>query len=77
VALGERECTIQRRNQKLVEIAPSPTLPEAMRRQLSDAALQMARKVDYEGLGTFEFLVAQDGDDFAFIEVNPRLQVEH
>ncbi|MBN9530158.1 MAG: ATP-grasp domain-containing protein [Alphaproteobacteria bacterium] len=77
VTLGERECTIQRRNQKLVEIAPSPTLPAAMRRQLSEAALQMARKVEYEGLGTFEFLVTQDGGDFAFIEVNPRLQVEH
>ncbi len=77
VTLGERECTIQRRNQKLVEIAPSPTLDPGMRARLSEAATQMARRVEYEGLGTFEFLVSRDGRDFAFIEVNPRLQVEH
>ncbi len=75
LALGERDCTLQRRFQKLVEIAPSPVLNEAMRERLTDAALRMARAVNYRGLGTFEFLVA--GDDFAFIETNARLQVEH
>lgn len=79
VALGERECTLQRRFQKLVEIAPSPKLPEALRVQLTDAALRMARAVAYEGLGTFEFLVDLASDDlpFVFIETNARLQVEH
>ncbi len=57
VALGERECTLQRRFQKLVEIAPSPTLPDALRQQISEAALRMARAVGYRSLGTFEFLV--------------------
>jgi len=77
---GERECTIQRRHQKIIEIAPSPTLSAKLREKLCAAALRMAEKVGYEGLGTFEFLVWNDreaGERFAFIEVNPRLQVEH
>ena len=77
---GERECTIQRRHQKIIEIAPSPTLSGGLREKLCAAALRMAKEVRYEGLGTFEFLVWNDrgaGDQFAFIEVNPRLQVEH
>ena len=79
IHLGERECTIQRRNQKIVEIAPSPTLPQGMRATLCEAAVTMAKKVGYQGLGTFEFLVDAGADprEFAFIEVNPRLQVEH
>lgn len=79
MALGERECTLQRRFQKLVEIAPSPSLPEALRSRITEAALQMARVVAYEGLGTFEFLVDLASADlpFVFIEANPRLQVEH
>ena len=79
MALGERECSLQRRFQKLVEIAPSPSLPAALREQIIQAALRMAGAVRYEGLGTFEFLVnAQSGDlPFVFIEANPRLQVEH
>jgi acetyl/propionyl-CoA carboxylase alpha subunit len=79
VALGERECTLQRRFQKLVEIAPSPSLPDALRQALTDAALRMAQAVRYEGLGTFEFLVDLASNDlpFVFIEANPRLQVEH
>lgn len=79
IHLGERECTIQRRNQKIIEIAPSPTLPPAMRRMLCDSAIAMAKSVKYAGLGTFEFLVdaGTDPSEFAFIEVNPRLQVEH
>ena len=74
----ERDCSAQRRNQKIIEIAPSPQVSEKLRQQLIDASLTMARRVSYLGLGTFEFLV--DGDnpaDFYFIEANPRLQVEH
>lgn len=79
VALGERECTLQRRFQKVVEIAPSPSLPGALRERITNAALSMARAVDYQGLGTFEFLVDLASADlpFVFIECNPRLQVEH
>jgi acetyl/propionyl-CoA carboxylase alpha subunit/acetyl-CoA carboxylase carboxyltransferase component len=75
VALGERECSLQRRSQKIVELAPSPTLDSAMRKKIVDAALAMAKAVTYRSLGTFEFLV--DGPEFFFIEANPRLQVEH
>ena len=79
IALGERECTLQRRFQKVVEIAPSPSLPAALRERITTAALSMARAVAYEGLGTFEFLVDLASSDlpFVFIECNPRLQVEH
>ncbi|MFN3852852.1 MAG: carboxyl transferase domain-containing protein [Phreatobacter sp.] len=78
VHLGERECTLQRRHQKLVEIAPSPTLAPALRARITEAAVTMARKVGYRSLGTFEFLVdAAQPDRFVFIEANPRLQVEH
>ncbi len=79
MALGERECTLQRRFQKVVEIAPSPSLPGALRERITTAALSMARAVAYEGLGTFEFLVDLASADlpFVFIECNPRLQVEH
>ncbi|MGF6349498.1 carboxyl transferase domain-containing protein [Variovorax sp. W2I14] len=78
-SLGERECTLQRRFQKLVEIAPSPSLPETLRAQVTQAALRMAKTVGYRGLGTFEFLVdaASATLPFVFIEANPRLQVEH
>jgi acetyl/propionyl-CoA carboxylase alpha subunit/acetyl-CoA carboxylase carboxyltransferase component len=80
--LWERECSVQRRHQKLVEIAPAPNLPAALRDLLTAAALRLAREVRYSSLGTFEFLVeagAEDGHptEFAFIEANPRLQVEH
>ena len=78
VALGERECTIQRRSQKIVELAPSPHLAEPMRRQIVDSAVTMATAVNYRSLGTFEFLVDDAAPDFfCFIEANPRLQVEH
>lgn len=77
VHFWERECSLQRRNQKLIEIAPSPTLSESTRESLLEASLRMARKVNYAGLGTFEFLVGANGSDCFFIEANPRLQVEH
>ncbi|MDM0010930.1 carboxyl transferase domain-containing protein [Variovorax sp. J22P168] len=78
-SLGERECTLQRRFQKLVEIAPSPSLPKSLRAQITQAALRMATAVRYEGLGTFEFLVDPESSTlpFVFIEANARLQVEH
>ncbi len=76
IHLGERECSLQRRHQKLVEIAPSPAVSPALRARLTGAALGMARAAGYDGLGTFEFLVGEDGE-FVFIEANPRLQVEH
>ncbi|WP_328188609.1 carboxyl transferase domain-containing protein [Marinobacter sp. OP 3.4] len=77
VHLWERECSLQRRNQKLIEIAPSPTLADSTRGRLLESALRMAREVNYAGLGTFEFLVDANGTDYFFIEANPRLQVEH
>ena len=79
--LWERECTIQRRNQKVVEIAPAPGLDPALRQRLIDAACRLAGHASYRNLGTFEFLVDRDAEGvdgaFAFIEANPRLQVEH
>ncbi len=80
--LFERECTIQRRHQKLIEIAPSPTLSPKLRARILDSALALARAAQYDNLGTFEFLVddragEDDPSAYAFIEANPRLQVEH
>ncbi len=79
MSLGERECTLQRRFQKLVEIAPSPTLPDPLRERITQAALALAQAVNYRSLGTFEFLVDATSTElpFVFIEANPRLQVEH
>ncbi|AWL99424.1 acetyl-CoA carboxylase family protein [Bradyrhizobium amphicarpaeae] len=76
--LWERECTIQRRHQKLIEVAPSPSLGDALRGRIIEAAKQLATAAAYDNLGTFEFLVDGTAEDsFAFIEANPRLQVEH
>ena len=103
-SLGDRDCSVQRRHQKLLELAPAPSLPARLRDRLTDAALRLAREVRFASLGTFEFLVdasaaadasrdaaatrdaaghlggdaaAGGGAPFAFIEANPRLQVEH
>lgn len=75
--LWERDCTLQRRNQKLLEIAPSPNLHPRLRGAILAAALRLAEAVNYRGLGTFEFLLDEDSSDFVFMEANPRLQVEH
>lgn len=76
--LGERECTIQRRFQKLIEIAPSPSINDQLRGRISRAAVELAEAGGYTNLGTFEFLVDADNEgEFAFIEANARLQVEH
>ncbi len=79
--LFERECSLQRRQQKLVEIAPSPAVSPALRESLTSAALRMARELSYRSLGTFEFLLAGGSEEreaqWFFLEANPRLQVEH
>ena len=77
VHLFERDCTVQRRNQKVVEQAPAPYLDEATRQSLCDAALRLARAANYTHAGTVEFLMDADTGRFYFIEVNPRIQVEH
>jgi len=76
VHLGERECSIQRRHQKLLEEAPSPALTEKMRRRIGSTVVDAARAVQYTNAGTFEFLLDSSGN-FYFLEVNTRLQVEH
>lgn len=78
LALGERECTLQRRHQKIIEEAPAAWLPDGLRQRLHDAAVAAAQSVDYVGAGTVEFLVdAEEPEAFFFIEMNTRLQVEH
>ncbi|WP_144730865.1 acetyl/propionyl/methylcrotonyl-CoA carboxylase subunit alpha [Extensimonas perlucida] len=75
IHLFERECTLQRRHQKVIEEAPSAGLPEPLRQAILADAVKLAASVEYRGLGTVEFVVA--GDEYFFLEVNPRLQVEH
>ncbi|MEZ5812328.1 MAG: pyruvate carboxylase [Rhizobiaceae bacterium] len=77
VHLFERDCSIQRRNQKVVERAPAPYLDAARREEVAGYALTLARATDYVGAGTVEFLMDADSGAFYFIEVNPRIQVEH
>ncbi|GJL87139.1 MAG: pyruvate carboxylase [Minwuia thermotolerans] len=77
VHLFERDCSVQRRNQKVVERAPAPYLDDAQRSELCEAALRLARAKNYVNAGTAEFLMDRDTGEFYFIEVNPRIQVEH
>ena len=76
-ALGERDCSLQRRNQKVVEETPAPNLPQATRERLHAAAVQLGESVKYRSAGTVEFIYDAARDDFYFLEVNTRLQVEH
>jgi acetyl-CoA carboxylase biotin carboxylase subunit len=77
VHLGERDCSAQRRYQKLVEEAPATSVPVEVRRSLHEAAVELARALDYVGAGTVEFVVDADTGEYAFLEVNTRVQVEH
>jgi acetyl-CoA/propionyl-CoA carboxylase, biotin carboxylase, biotin carboxyl carrier protein len=76
ISLGERDCSLQRRHQKVVEESPSPAVDAALRRTMGDAAVALARALRYEGAGTAEFILGEDGS-FAFLELNARIQVEH
>ena len=75
--LGERDCSIQRRHQKILEIAPAPGLDPVLRESILAAAVTLAQTLEYSNVGTFEFLVDGANNDFIFMEANPRLQVEH
>ena len=77
IHLGERDCTIQRRMQKLVEEAPSPVLSEDKRQEMGNAAIRAAKAVNYENAGTIEFIYDLDDNQFYFMEMNTRIQVEH
>jgi len=77
LALGERDCSLQRRNQKVVEETPAPTLPAGTRQKLLDSAVRLGESVKYRSAGTIEYIYDQKRDEFYFLEVNTRLQVEH
>jgi len=77
VHLWERDCSVQRRHQKVVEVAPGINLPQNLRERICDAAARLCRSVSYRSAGTVEFLLDTERGDFFFIEVNPRIQVEH
>mgnify|MGYP003314631138 CR=1 FL=1 len=77
IHLGERECSIQRRHQKIIEESPSSRLTNKIRQDITSTAVKLAKKLDYKSAGTVEFLFDEDTNEFWFLEVNTRLQVEH
>ncbi len=77
IHLGERECSIQRRHQKIIEESPSPKLDDELREQIGNAAVKLAKKIKYQSAGTIEFILDENTNEFWFLEVNTRLQVEH
>lgn len=77
IHLGERDCTVQRRHQKLLEESPSPAVSSALRERMTEAACRLARSVSYRNAGTLEFIVDAEREEFFFIEMNTRIQVEH
>ena len=77
IHLGERECSIQRRYQKIIEESPSPKLDDELREQIGNAAVKLAKKIKYQSAGTVEFILDENTNEFWFLEVNTRLQVEH
>jgi len=77
IHLGERDCTIQRRYQKIIEESPSPVISEKIRNKICESAVRLAKKVNYDSAGTVEFLFDLDSQNFYFIEMNTRIQVEH
>ena len=77
IHLGERECSIQRRHQKIIEESPSPKLDNELREQIGNAAVKLAKRIKYQSAGTVEFILDENTNEFWFLEVNTRLQVEH
>jgi acetyl-CoA carboxylase biotin carboxylase subunit len=77
VHLGERDCSMQRRNQKIIEECPSPKISDEMRQRMGDASVKLCKEIGYENCGTIEYLVDNDGKNFYFMEMNTRIQVEH
>jgi len=77
IALGERDCSIQRRNQKVIEETPAPGLPEEIRKRILETGIRLGKAVQYQSTGTVEFIYDNSSGDFYFLEVNTRLQVEH
>jgi acetyl-CoA carboxylase biotin carboxylase subunit len=77
VHLGERDCSMQRRNQKIIEECPSPKLPDHLRKAMGEATVSLCKEIGYENCGTIEFLVDNDCKNFYFMEMNTRIQVEH